>query len=145
MHWGQGFHNLLNNHDQATTQDELDWKLRSIKTPYNGLEDLLINFLRIPRPAYGTIPSALTEIVAPLGIRLGNESTLYNGKITVHVESISTQNPDDISIGVIALSGTSPTNRIAHDLAKADWKGNPKTTHKEIRVGTASSAVIFYH
>lgn len=143
VHSGPGLHNLLHNHEQAPAQDEIDWKLRSLKAPYNGLEDLLINFLGIPRPAYGGIQSALTEVVAPLGIRLGIESTLSNGKLTVHVEGIGGQNSEDVSLGVIALSGRSPVNRIAHDLAKDDWKGSPGATHKEILIGTASSAVIF--
>lgn len=142
-HWGQGLHNLLHNSEQPPIQDELDWKLRSLKVPYNGLEDLLINFLGIPPPAYGGIPSTLTEFFAPLGIRLGNKSTLANGKLTVHVEGIGTQNPDDISLGVVALTGTSPVNRVAHKLTKDDWKGSPGTAHKEIFIGTASSAVVF--
>lgn len=30
-HSGSGLHNLLHNHEQAPTQDEIDWKLRSLK------------------------------------------------------------------------------------------------------------------
>lgn len=143
VHWGQGLHNMLNNHEQAPTQDELDWKLRSLKTPYNGLEDLLLHFLEVPRPAYGGIPSVLTEVVAPLGIRLGSNSTLADGKLTVHVESSGDPKAAHVSLGVIALSGISPVNRIACDLIKDDWSGSPATVHKEIPIGTASSADIF--
>ena len=143
MHWGQGLHSLLHNHEQAPTQDDIDWKLRSLKVPYNGLEDLLINFLGIPRPEHGGIQSALTEIVAPLAIRLGVESILSNGKLTVHVEGIGGQNTEDISLGVIALSGRSPVSRNAHVLARDDWKGSPEAVHKEMLIGAASSAVIF--
>jgi hypothetical protein len=143
VHWGQALGSLLSAHDQALTQDDLDWKLRSLKPPYNGLEDLLINFLGMPRPAFGGIPSTLTEVVAPLGIRLGVESTLSNGKLTVHVEGIGGQNSEDVSLGVIALSGRSPVNRIAHDLVKDDWEGRAGTVHKEISIENASAAVIF--
>lgn len=143
VHWGQGLHNLLHNHEQAPTHDEIDWKLRSLKTPYNGLEDLLINFLGIPRPAYGGVQSALTEVVASLGIRLGNKSTLSNGKLSVHMQGISTQNLEHVSLGILALSGISPVNRIAYDLTRDDWKGSPGTAHKEISIENASSAVIF--
>lgn len=142
-HGGQGLHNLLHNHEQAPTQDDIDWKLRSLKAPYNGLEDLLINFLGLPRPDYGGIQSALTEIVAPFGIRLGIESMLSNGKLTVQIEGVSGQNVEDISLGVIALSGRSPVNRTAHALAKDDWEGNPGVVKKEVLIGSASSAVIF--
>ena len=142
-HWGAAFHHLLNAHDQALLQDELDWKLRSLETPYNGLQDLLINFLGTSRSAYGPIQSSHTEIVAPLGLRLGNESTLSNGKITVHVECVSIPKTDDISIGVVALSGTSPANRTSQSLARSDWRGSAGVIHKEISVGAASSAIIF--
>ncbi len=143
VYWGQGLHNLFHNHDQAPIQDELDWKLRSLKTPYDGLEDLLVNFLGAPRQAYGGTPSALTEVVARLGIRSGIESTLSNGTLTVHVEGIGNWKTEDVSLGVLALSGTSPVNRIARNLAKDDLKGSPGAAHKEIHIGTASSAVIF--
>ena len=143
VHSGPALHNLLYNHEQAPAQDEIDWKLRSLKAPYNGLEDLLINFLGIPHPAYGGIQSALTEVVAPLGIRLGIESTLSKGKLTVHVEGIGGQNSEDVSLGVIALSGGSPVSRIAYDLARDDWEGRAGTAHKEINIEDASSTVIF--
>jgi hypothetical protein len=74
---------------------------------------------------------------------LGNKSRLSNGKLSIHVENIGTQNPEDVSVGVLALSGISPVNRIACDLTKDDWEGIPGTAHKEILIGTASSAVIF--
>ena len=143
VHSGPSLHNLLDNHEQASAQDEIDWKLRSLKAPYNGLDDLLVNFLGIPHPAYGGIQSALTEFVAPLGIRLGSKSTLSNGKLTVHVESIGGPNSDGVSLGVIALSGRSPMSRVAHDLAKDDWERKPGAAHKEISIENASSAVIF--
>ncbi len=143
VHSGPALHNLLHNHEQAPAQDEIDWKLRSLAAPYNGLEDLLINFLGISRPDYGGVQSALTEIVAPLGLRLGVESILSNGKLTVHVEGIGGHNTEGISLGVIALSGRSPVNRTTHTLAKGDWKGSPEAVHKEMLIGTASSAVIF--
>lgn len=143
MHCGQGLHSLLHNHEQAPIQDDIDWNLRSLKMPYNGLEDLLINFLGIPRPAYGGVQSALTEVVAPLGVRLGIESTLSNGKLTVHVEGIGGQSSEDVSLGVIALSGRSPVSRTTCALAKDDWKGSPRTAHKEMLTGTASSAIVF--
>ncbi len=142
-HSGAAFHHLLNTHDQALLQDELDWKLRSLETPYNGLQDLLINFLGTSRSTYGPIQSSFTEIVAPLGLRLGNESTLSNGKITVHVECISIPKSDNISIGIVALSGTSPANRISQSLDRSDWRGSAGVIHKEISVGAASSAIIF--
>ena len=74
---------------------------------------------------------------------MGNKSTLSNGKITVHAECVSIPKSDDISIGIVALSGTSPANRISQSLARSDWKGSVGTIHKEIRVGAASSAIVF--
>lgn len=144
VHSSPSLHNLLHNHEQALIQDELDWKLRSLKTPYNGLDDLLINFIGLPRPSLGGISSAHTEIIAPLRIRLGSKSALSNGRLTVHVEGSGDRNPNDVSIGVLALSGTSTIKRIAQNLAVDDLKGSPEVAYKEIHIGeAASSAVIF--
>ncbi len=143
-HSSPSLHNLLHNHEQALTQDEIDWKLRSLKTPYNGLDDLLINFIGLSRPSLGGISLAHTEIMAPLRIRLGSKSALSNGRLTVQVDRSGAPSPSDVSIGVLALSGTSPINRITQDLTVDDWKGSPEVARKEIHIGEgASSAVIF--
>lgn len=135
-------HTLLNAHSEALNLEELDWRLRSLNAPHNGVDDLLINFLNNPRAETTSGQSAITEVTAPIGLRLGNECSLSGGEVTIHVENVGPPK-FDVAIGLIALTGPSPVNRMSYALTKEDWDEGCSNARKKIRVDSASSVSIF--
>jgi hypothetical protein len=143
---GESIHNLLHNHAEAIGQEELDWQLRSLGFPYDGLDDLFVSFLGFSKPSWGRVTeSASVEIIAPIRIRLGDNCKLYQSKLDTYVETSGYEKLDEISIGLIELSGNTPMRRSSNALAKTDWKRveDRQIGHKEVRVDNASSVVIF--
>ncbi len=123
----------------------MDGGLRTYKIPYNGLNDLLVSFLGIPKPDYGHIESAIVDVIAPIQMRLGNDCKLSDGRLTVHAEIIKYDNLEDISIGLITHSGNIIVQRTSFTLEKTDWKGEKGliVSHKEVNVGKVTSVDIF--
>ncbi len=141
---GESIHGLLYNHDEAIEQGYLDSGLRSYKVPYNGLDDLLVSFIGIPKPDFGHIESAFLDVVAPIPLRLGNECKLSDGKAIIHMENVGYEHLEDISIGLIEHSGGQTSNRTSFVLAKTDLKeeNGHLVTHKD--VGTDTSSVDIF-
>lgn len=143
---GESIHNLLHNHAEAIGQEELDWQLRSLGLPYDGLDDMFISFLGFSKPSWGHVTdSASVEIIAPIRIRLGDDCKLYQSKLDIYVEAVGYEKLDEISIGLIELSGNTPIRRSSSALAKTDWKRveDRQIGHIEVSVDNASSVVIF--
>jgi hypothetical protein len=143
---GESIHSLLHNHAEAIGQEELDWQLRSLGFPYDGLDDLFVSFLGFSKPSSGRVTeSASVEILAPIRIRLGDNCKLYQSKLDIYVEAVGYEKLDEISIGLIELSGNTPIRRSSSALAKTDWKRveDRQIGHIEVSVDNASSIVIF--
>lgn len=143
---GESIHNLLHNHDEAIGQEDLEWQLRSLIFPYDGLDDLFVSFLGFSKPSWGRVTeSASAEVIAPIGIRLGDDCKLFQGKLDIYVEAIGYEKLDEISIGLIELSGNDSLRRSSNALAKTDWVTvkDRQIGHKEITVDDVSSVVVF--
>ena len=114
--------------------------------PYDGLDDLFVSFLGFSKPSWGRVTeSASVEIIAPIRVRLGDNCKLYQSKLDIYVETSGYEKLDEISIGLIELSGNTPMRRSSNALAKTDWKRveDRRIGHKEVRVDNVSSVVIF--
>jgi len=123
----------------------LDWQLRSLEFPYDGLDDLLISFLEVPKPSWGrVIESSLVEVIAPIRLRLGDGCKLYKGKLDIYVEAVSYEKLDDITIGLIEI-GNNSQRRSSHVLTKTDCKKveNRFIIHKKMSVDEAYSVIVF--
>lgn len=142
---GESIHRLLYNHAEAIGQEYLDSGLRSYKVPYNGLNDVLVSFIGIPKPDFGRIESAIIEVIAPIKLRLENDCKLSNGKLTIHVEVVGYDDLKGISIGLIEHSGTIPQCRTSLVLERTDWKKeNGRLIYvKEVDADNATSVDIF--
>ena len=109
---GESINNLLHNHAEAIGEEELDWQLRSLGFPYDGLDDLFVSFLGFSKPSWGRVTdSASVEIIAPVRIRLGDNCKLYQSKLDIYVEAVGYEKLDEISIGLIELSGNTPLQK----------------------------------
>jgi len=143
---GESIHNLLHNHAEAIGQEDLDWQLRSLEFPHDGLDDLFVSFLGFSKPSWGRVTeSASVEVIAPIRLRLGDDCKLSQGKLDIYVEAVGYEKLDEISIGLIELSGNTPLRRSSNALAKTDWETveDRQIGHKEVSVDDASSVVIF--
>jgi hypothetical protein len=142
---GESINNLLHNHAEAIGQEYLDWQLRSLEFPYDGLDDLLISFLEVPKPSWGrVVESSLVEVIAPIRLRLGDGCKLYKGKLDIYVEAVSYEKLDDITIGLIEI-GNNSQRRSSHVLTKTDCKKveNRFIMHKKMSVDEAYSVIVF--
>ena len=142
---GESVHTLFNNSTGAIDQEYLDNGLRSCKVPYSGLNDLLVNFVGVPRPEYDNIESTSIEIIAPIQLRLGNDCKLSDGKLIIHVEVIGFDDPEDVLIGLIAYSESNAPYRTSFVLIDTDWRkeNGGLVTYKEISINDVTSVDIF--
>jgi len=143
---GESIFDLLHNNAEAIGQDHLDWQLRSLESPYEGLDDLLISFLEIPKPSWGSVrESAFIEVLAPIRVRLGDGCKLSQNRLDIYVEAVGYEKLNEISIGLIERSGNATLRRISITLTETDWrkKEDHPTLHKIVNVEGATLVVIF--
>ncbi len=111
--WGEHLHNLLHSYPGAPGREHIDWSLRSLAAPYDGLDDLFVTYLEVPKPTWGhALEASLIEVVAPIQARLSGECSFHGGTASIVIEAIGAWNPTDLSIGVIAVG--EPVTRASH-------------------------------
>lgn len=142
---GERTDNLLNGHPEGLTRETLDWRLRSLETPYDGLDDLFVDFLGVPKQPWGPVSeSAFVQVIAPIQLRFGDGSELSAGRVTIHVEAVGYERLDGVTIGIIALGGEGELQRTSHRLVNDDWAAvmGGLVTKKEVDVGEAASVIM---
>lgn len=143
--WTESFHNLLNNHPDAIGQETLDLKLRTLNVPYEGLDDLLVSFLGLPRQSRGEPPiSPFIAAIAPVKLRLGKNCKMSNGKLDIYLEAMGYKELNEVSLGLIEFSGNIPLRRNSINIDRTDWKNAASLSiaHKEISVQEKVSSVM---
>ncbi len=144
---GDQIHNVLHHGPDAIGSDELDWELRSLKIPYDGLNDLLGSFLDIPRQHSRSrvIESTVVYINAPIKLRFLDTSTLSKGKFSILVESIGYKKLNDVTVGIVGSTDAGTIYRGSHEFSARDWKPDDKCTVacKEVNVKDLTSASLF--
>ncbi len=145
---GDRVDDLLRDHSEVGDRVALDWKLRSLAVPYDGLDDLLVNFAGFPKPVWGSVIEATSvQFVAPIPIRFGEQCRLADGRLAVRVEAEAFCHDwlDGVSIGVIEWHRNSPARRGSHELTRGEWTtvSGSLVGFKEVSADDASSASIF--
>jgi len=138
-------HNLLHNYPGAIGKETLDWNLRALKIPYDGLDDLLVNFVGLSLPTWGSIQSSLVEFNAPIRVRFSEECKLFDGKLNIVIEDFDSESPERVSVGLIQGAGKSVVGRDSVELENEDWTraGGCLMARKEISVGDVSHVGMF--
>jgi len=143
---GERIEGLLRYHPEALDGMSLDWRLRALDPPYDGLNDLLAGFVGFPKPPWGAVTdNARVELVAPIQVRFGEQCKFLAGELTVHVEAFDYENPPDISVGLIERHRNLPPRRSSHRLASGDWAkvNNLLVARRKLPAAGGFAATIF--
>ncbi len=143
---GEAIHNLLHSHPEVPERETLDWKLRSLPTPYDGLNDVFGSFLGLPSPPWGAVTeSTVVHVVAPIPFRFLGDCELLKGRLTIAVEAIELARDDNLSIGVVEFSGGRILRRSSYDLSKDGRTVQDRrfVSRTQLTVRDASSVTIF--
>lgn len=99
--------------------DPIESALRSAKVPWDGLMDLLTNFLNISPNFLRSIPAAkLVEIIAPLAVHITKASLVSENKIIVVVEVAPSISASELSLSVIGYVKDNTQVRIHNSMGK---------------------------
>ena len=142
---GTALHLLMYNYPGALQQHYFDEKLKAAEHPYDGLEDVFINFFGMSKKPGGNVAqSAFIEVMAPLPMQWGESCALMKGKLTIEVLSTQKETDNDVTIGLIEYSGPSVKNRTSHFLKSTDWihKENCFIANKDLSLKDVSSVVL---
>ncbi len=138
---GEQIHRLLQDRPEA-----LDWRLRALDTPYDGLDDLLVGFVGLSKPSWGrTTETAVIQVVAPIQVRLGEGCQLSRGKLNIEVEAIGYESIDDVSVSMIAAGRTAGLQRVSVGFNRGDWQGHgtSRVAYRQLDLGDTTSATLF--
>src|SRR6266540_4296036 len=91
--------------------------LRSGEPPWDGQADLKEGFLGAPKHRSWHAGIATMEIIAPLGIRLGQISETNGKRLSVSVEALERVDLTKAALGVIATLSNGETRRELHKLS----------------------------
>jgi len=94
----------------------IDSALRSCEHPWDGLADLREHFVGLPFDTANRPDAAMADIIAPLNVRLGDDSTLNDRILKVSIVSDPALDSRHISLSVISTVSNGSTLRAQYSL-----------------------------
>jgi hypothetical protein len=104
---------LLNDHD-------LDLQLRSLKTPYHDVDDMLQAFYRQPGAKFGNTSKAFFSLRAPIPVTL-SQTLIKDNYLQGTIVLEGGLSPDKVELGMILIPRKGPTRREPFVLTSSHW------------------------
>lgn len=96
-------------------QERIEWQLRAWNPPYNGLNDLSINFLRSGRDLDSN-NATFIEIVAPTFIKFGDERKFEKDELILEVDHPQNVKLENVQFGIVRRSMKGDINRYLYGM-----------------------------